>query len=741
MMYNNTSIPCNDQRVDCSDGVTPQSSDPVGARSLSPCTANINDCISELSSISFSENCVTYNPRSNCSASSYRPYSNTLNTGLYPFHMNTVTIQSPLSSTFCNQHHIPVLGRSHDLDRTDDSSSYAASDSFSPYPRRQCQEKNFNTLQGYIPPHPHDGTDSDDLSTDMSLSVLSNQPIRNHTEIVPFPNLCSFVDNETYKPAKISYIDRQNSSMSYDNVTTSSSGILDRFGSAVRDGQLDILNVSVSDLCTSSVDNTPSKVCTDTKQLREVRLSNLLRSPSDESSEGPLSPVTVQVSSQNIPRSQSDVSMFSVCSETGEKKLLQIAGIALRNDAPYPDNICKGRQSLPMSVPRNQNKLNEIQLNKNEGSQCRLVNTKSRLENSECQKDSGEMVEKNMNTCDESRNLSVSDGNVVERKKKHDGNSKNTCSLSDRFKFDKKSSVSECSHSSSEKNCNSDTKVLIKTQQKYADRKDNSKKDTMGTFVTKHRKRNKHRVHRHSTGSLPYMKQRSPQFSGIIQNRLLPPFDNNMQVSTHEDNQPELDQDNHSRNTQQPNKGDQNINNVCGLHTSLVHHPKSKNKTTTKTVNTTEYSKMNSGKNPCNNRDEKSQSDLVHKNSNRMETPLKETMCGNKHLFDQQLSHKSSKSNNDASLLCPAGKGFSHRKSRNSKRSKNRKSYPGAVITETKVKDKMSSPVVSYIGVKKETEFSSDGVKEKLTFRDGNDLMKHADINEELFRIEKCSYV
>ncbi|OWF53886.1 uncharacterized protein LOC110445825 [Mizuhopecten yessoensis] len=91
----------------------------------------------------------------------------------------------------------------------------------------------------------------------------------------------------------------------------------------------------------------------DLQALRELRLSNLLRSPEcgpvniANSPPSPVQPLSIQ--GAGMPRSSSivsDVSMFSVCSETGEKKLSQITGQALRSDAQYPENAFVGRPTL-----------------------------------------------------------------------------------------------------------------------------------------------------------------------------------------------------------------------------------------------------------------------------------------------------------------------------------------------------------------------------------------------------------
>ncbi|XP_060067169.1 uncharacterized protein LOC132547395 [Ylistrum balloti] len=89
----------------------------------------------------------------------------------------------------------------------------------------------------------------------------------------------------------------------------------------------------------------------DLQALRELRLSNLLRSAEGGSvNNSPPSPVqSLPIQNTAMPRSSSivsDVSMFSVCSETGEKKLSQITGQALRSDAQYPENAFAGRPAL-----------------------------------------------------------------------------------------------------------------------------------------------------------------------------------------------------------------------------------------------------------------------------------------------------------------------------------------------------------------------------------------------------------
>lgn len=513
--------------------------------------------------------------------------------------------------------------------------------------------------------------------------------------------------------------------------------------SEVCEGPLYVQDVSLSDLCSSSLACAPSKVCADTKQLQEVHLCNLF-GQSCESSERP---VTAQVFNRNIPRSQSDVSMFSLCSETGEKKLSQTAGTTLKNDAQYPDSIYKGRQSLAMSVLINQKEFGKMQLNQNEETLQRFDNTKLNLKNSESQKDREEMMGGKVHTCDEGRNVLLCEdsGHIGDKNNTHDINNKNTCNLSDQF--NKKGSLSECSNSSSEKNCTSDSKFLIKSLQKNANRKTNSKKDTMRNSVMTQRKKNKHIVHRHSSGSLSYMKQRV-KYIDAPENDLFSPFDQTKQVSKHKKNQTKLFKDSHSSNIQQKMNEDHNISSTCEIGTSFVLQAKSKKKPkiTTKT-NTIGYSKanktLNSGKKFCNLWNDKSPSVHINSTFSTVENPIIETMPGKEHLFDQHLSPKSGKSKNDASFLCPAGKGFNHWKSRNSKQSKNHKSCPSAIVTETNVKEinLVPSSIVSYNVVKKETEFSSDGVKEKLTFHDGNDMLKHADLNEELYRIEKCSYV
>ncbi|XP_046549308.1 uncharacterized protein LOC124259243 [Haliotis rubra] len=75
--------------------------------------------------------------------------------------------------------------------------------------------------------------------------------------------------------------------------------------------------------------------------LRNIRLSNLLNSPVT-SFDGPASPGSPVTRSMRRSHSvTSDISVFSVCSETGEKRSKAVAAAAagrvLRNDSQYPD--------------------------------------------------------------------------------------------------------------------------------------------------------------------------------------------------------------------------------------------------------------------------------------------------------------------------------------------------------------------------------------------------------------------
>ncbi|XP_069135221.1 uncharacterized protein [Argopecten irradians] len=120
----------------------------------------------------------------------------------------------------------------------------------------------------------------------------------------------------------------------------------------------DISTISESGLsgCDTTIQQQPTQQqqnLQDLQALRELRLSNLLRSPESgpvDIANSPPSPIqAMPIQNAAMPRSSSivsDVSMFSVCSETGEKKLSQITGQALRNDAQYPENSFGGRPAL-----------------------------------------------------------------------------------------------------------------------------------------------------------------------------------------------------------------------------------------------------------------------------------------------------------------------------------------------------------------------------------------------------------
>ncbi|KAK3587640.1 hypothetical protein CHS0354_032847 [Potamilus streckersoni] len=74
--------------------------------------------------------------------------------------------------------------------------------------------------------------------------------------------------------------------------------------------------------------------------LHQLRLSHLLNSPID-SFDSPVSPLSLSPNDYPVQRSvsvTSDMSMFSVCSETGEKRQASHSGNIISNDAPYPIN-------------------------------------------------------------------------------------------------------------------------------------------------------------------------------------------------------------------------------------------------------------------------------------------------------------------------------------------------------------------------------------------------------------------
>ena len=261
------------------------------------------------------------------------------------------------------------------------STATSVSDCHARHParRRSYQENYSRTFDNSIPPFLSQHLDMDDTSTEMSSNISgynnsvchrygslpANSSFSGRSRNVPYENMDNRLrvdenfnrrDVEHCLPCVNEHINdcdaHEDFDVSVSNISSSQRHIR----------QTDCAtNVLENDSVLAQEDNNRKlEQIYDSQQLRILRLSKLLQNPGEDSevcsahdAECSLTCCTSQINGNNIRRSQSQNSCLSICSETGEKKLCQMADSAIDNDAQYPENAIRGH--LPLSEFRSTN--------------------------------------------------------------------------------------------------------------------------------------------------------------------------------------------------------------------------------------------------------------------------------------------------------------------------------------------------------------------------------------------------